>query len=204
MKMIERIEREKEEAKFEKAKKKKDKRARQKARKAREQAESSDSSDSSEDEKAVALKATANRSQHEDVRGVCSYFQNGTCTRGKACNYEHRKLSKEGNQKLQDMMREAWRKKNEKGAEAVYTPIKCYECQKEGHIARQCPEKKAKTNKTVSFAGEVEEKGEKNENMSETESLVRKVAAGMSDKELKKFAKDVSELNEKMTREKQH
>jgi hypothetical protein len=50
----------------------------------------------------------------------------------------------------------------------------------------------------------VKEEGEKNENMSKTEMLVRRVTAGMSGKELKEFAKDVSELNEKMTREEQH
>ena len=206
MKAREAEENEKEDEKFEKAKKKKDKKARQKARKARELAESSDSSDSSEDEKAVALKATANRSQHEDVRGVCSYFQNGTCSRGKQCNYEHRKLSQEGNRKLQDMMKEAWRKKNERGAGVAYTPIRCYECQKEGHIANQCPEKNGKqsvkkTNMTVSFAEKVKEG---NENMSETERLVRKATAGLSVEQMKEFAKEVIELNEKMASKKQY
>jgi hypothetical protein len=152
-------------------KKKKDKKARKAARKARAAAatDSSDSS-SSEDEKdyqAVARKAAVNRSESEDVRGVCFWHQVGKCNRGKECSFEHRKLSKEGQEKLKKMMKE----KNEKGPGGKTNPVRCYTCEQEGHISTNCPKKNV-TNKT----------------------MMSKATAGMTDEQVKLLAKEMHEI----------
>lgn len=174
----------KDDEEFEKKKKKKDKRARQRERKAREDAESSDSS-SSEDEKehqAVARKATANKSESEDVRGVCFWHQEGKCNRGKECTFEHRKLSKEGKGKLQKIMAE----RNEKKTGGDKKPITCYSCGEKGHISPKCPNlKKSVANKTY-----VETVS------SDSDSMMSKATAGMTDEQLKMFAQHMFDLNE--------
>ena len=193
MKMIERLEREKEEE-FQTKKKKKDKRARQKVRKARELAESSDSSDSSEDEKeyqAVARKAAVNKSESEDVRGVCHWHQEGRCFRGKECSFEHRMLSKEGQEKLKEMMKAKNERKNG-GEKRVITPIRCFTCGKEGHISSQCPKMTKKNVTKMTFA----EAADSDSKKTSSDSMMSKATAGMTDEQVKLFAKEMFEMSE--------
>jgi hypothetical protein len=184
---------EEEDEKYEKTKRKKDKRARQKEKKARKDAESSDSS-SSEDEKehwAVARKATANRSESEDVRGVCHWHQEGRCFRGKECSFEHRMLSKEGQEKLKEMMKAKNERKNG-GEKRVITPIRCFTCGKEGHISSQCPKMTKKNVTKMTFA----EAADSDSKKTSSDSMMSKATAGMTDEQVKLFAKEMFEMSE--------
>jgi hypothetical protein len=92
-----------------------------------------------------------------DIMGTClEYSTTGKCPRAH-CPFDHTRLSRQENDRLRDLMRQA---REKKGVGGDRPPVKCYACDEMGHISTYCPYKTKKTmimpvidTKTTSKAG---------------------------------------------------
>ena len=69
------------------------------------------------------------------VKGVCLYYQTGTCQRAANCTYRHTKLDDKQHELLKAFMKG---KRQQEGGKAGFT---CYTCGKQGHRSFECKAK---------------------------------------------------------------
>ena len=75
--------------------------------------------------RARALVAEADNQSDDSWRGVCVYFQKGTCLKGSECKFKHRKLKKQDVEKLEKLVSNSKKKKEKaKVRAAVVKPEK--------------------------------------------------------------------------------
>jgi hypothetical protein len=145
------------------------------------------------EESMTALRVRERSISSDTLLGVCVFFQEGNCKKGKDCSFKHKKLSKNEFEKLKDIVkkRKEEKEKNDQKSSRKGSgrSVTCFACDEVGHIDNACPVKEMLKGKEKT----TDKVGVKAVRTESVKALLNAATAAMTDDQVKLFAKSLAE-----------